>query len=121
MGWASIQTRAAWQAWKYSSSVDSAGTSTLVVTPAGEMPMAPGGNGPGAPDGRADDAAVGLAALPLWPPDEHPATANKPAATTTRTKTPPTGFGAQQQRTISIYATLTGVMERTGFSECCRP
>lgn len=90
MGWASIQSRAAWQAWKYSSSVDSAGTSTLVVTPVGEMPMAPGGNGPGRPDGRADgadDAAVGLAALPLWPPNEQPTTTNKPAATTTLTKT----------------------------------
>lgn len=52
--------------------------------------MAPAGNGPGPSDGRADDAddaEVGLAAVPLWPPNEHPTITNKPAATTTLTKT----------------------------------
>jgi hypothetical protein len=87
LGCASIQTFAAWQAWKYSSSVESAGTSTLVVTPPGETPTAPGGAeaGPrGMPDGRADDDVT----LPLGAPFEHPVTANKNAATTTATRCP---------------------------------
>ena len=82
LGWASIHIFAAWQAWKYSSSVESAGTSTLVVTPAGERPMAPGGAevGPlGMPDGRADEGAI----LPFGAAWEQPVTANKPVATMT--------------------------------------
>lgn len=57
-GWASIHTLAAWQAWKYSSSVESAGTSTLVVTPAGEMPTAPGGSEPAWLDDCAGDVVA---------------------------------------------------------------
>jgi hypothetical protein len=87
--------------------------------------MAPGGNGPGAPDGRADDAdgaEVGLVALPLWSPDEQPTTTNKTAATTALTDGKWRLFlWASEKRTVSIYATLAGVMERLGFCECCRP
>ncbi len=85
LGCASIQTFAAWQAWKYSSSVESAGTSTLVVTPPGERPTAPGAAeaGPrGIPDGRADDDVT----VPLGAPFEHPVTANKSAVTATATR-----------------------------------
>jgi hypothetical protein len=86
------------------------------------MPMAPGGDALGALDGRADDAEVGLAAVPLWPPNEHPTTTNKPAARTALNKAViNSGRPLSEKRTISIYATLTSVMEWLGFCECCRP
>jgi hypothetical protein len=87
LGCASIQTFAAWQAWKYSSSVESAGTSTLVVTPPGERPTAPGGAevAPrGMSDGRADDELT----LPPGDPFEHPVTATKNAAARTTPRCP---------------------------------
>jgi hypothetical protein len=86
--------------------------------------MAPGGNDPGAPDGRADDAGddeAALVALPLWPPSEQPATTDKPAALTIVTHSRGRLYLSRQKRTVPIYATLTGVMERLGFCECCRP
>ena len=49
---------------------------------------------------------------------EHPVTANKPAATTT---VPHRRERQRHQRTVSIYATLSAVMEHFGFCECCRP
>jgi hypothetical protein len=114
LGCASIHTFAAWQAWKYSSSVESAGTSTLVVTPPGETPTAPGG-AEVAPDGRGDDELT----FPSGEPLEHPATATKNATTRTAPRCP---WGRRpHQRTVSIYATLAAVMERFGFCECCRP
>ena len=97
--------------------------STLVVTPAGESPTEPGGAdvGPlGMPDGRGDEGAglpaAGLELGGLWPPCEHPATANKPAVNNTAShrldRSP-------HQRTVPIYATLAAVIEPYGFNECC--
>ena len=69
---ACIHVVAAWQAWKYSSSVDRAGTLIVVVTPAGETPTTPGGAVAPActvPDGVTD---VGP---PFLPPAEQPVVA----------------------------------------------
>ncbi|SOJ56735.1 hypothetical protein MSIMFB_04210 [Mycobacterium simulans] len=77
--WVTIHSLAAWQAWKYCSSVESAGTSTLVVTPAGETPMAPGGSKLATLDDRADEEA----ALPLTSLCEQPVTVDKHAAAMT--------------------------------------
>lgn len=110
----SIHTFAAWQAWKYSSSVDSAGASTLVVTPPGEIPMAPGGGELVDVDGRGDEC-VGLSPPSLC---EQAATAVRPAATTSSAQR---GGRPGNQCTVLIYATLLGVMECSGFWECCRP
>ncbi|ORW56553.1 hypothetical protein AWC22_06895 [Mycobacterium riyadhense] len=79
LDWAAIHTLAAWQAWKYSSSIESAGTSTLVVTPAGETPMAPGGSKLETFDDRADVAV----ALPLTSLCQHPARVDTHAAAMT--------------------------------------
>src|SRR5262245_8139344 len=55
--WPSIHTFAAWQACPYCDSVASAGTSTFVVTPPGETPMAPGSAGSA---GRGGISLVGV-------------------------------------------------------------
>ncbi len=82
--------------------------------------MAPGGAEPGPagmPEGRAEVAEEGadLPVSALW---EQAATANIPAPTTIA---PHRRGRRPHQRTVSIYATLTAVMERFGFCECCRP
>ncbi len=68
----SSQSRAAWQAWPYWDSVASDGTSTLVVTPPGEMPAAPAGTC--SLGGAA--ACGGVVGAALSEADEHAATDN---------------------------------------------
>jgi hypothetical protein len=87
LGWASIHTFAAWQAWKYSSSVEFAGTSTLVVTPAGDRPMAPAGAdvAPLRADEDGADDDVGLTLPASW---EQPAVADRPSNPTARRTVP---------------------------------
>ena len=66
--------------------MESAGTSILVVTPAGESPTALGGAelGPlGMSAGRADEGAEEDPVVLVRAPSEHPVAADKPLASTT--------------------------------------
>src|ERR1700722_19625325 len=114
-GWPSIQVFAAWQAWKYSSSVEYDGTLTLVVTPAGEIATTPGAAAAAVVtvlDGVLDTVGADLSAA------EQPVIADVAARTAT---VPHIRERDGRDRTRSIYATLTTVMQRTRFWECCRP
>jgi hypothetical protein len=103
------------QACEYSSSVDSAGAPTAVVTPPGDTATWPGGavgvvdvSEVGAADVRFGDGdADEFDWLPV--PDEHAAIASVAATAVQR------GY----QRMPPIYARLSAVTEPTGF-ECCR-
>lgn len=122
-GRASIHAFAAWQAWKYCSSVASAGTSTRVVTPAGESPTAPGGAAPepvGLAGGR-DDGPAGPGRVPGWMLWEQPASADVTARAVVTASVVPNRDRRPHRRTMSIYATLAVVIERFEFCECCRP
>ncbi len=78
------------------------------------MPTAPAGSELETfDDGTDEDESV-----PLTPLCEQPVTADKHAAAAT---IPHCRVSGRLQRTASIYATLSGVMERFGFCECCRP
>src|SRR6478735_7442732 len=84
--WLSIHTLAAWQACPYCDSVASAGTSTLVVTPPGETPIAPGCAGSA---GRAGISLVGACdgvdVDGFCSFDEHPtASVSRAVSSTTR-------------------------------------
>lgn len=114
-----IHVFAARQAWKYSSSVDSAGAPTAVVTPPGAWPTEPGAAvcvsndvvGVDEPDplgGACDDDG------PESEPPEHPAT--RQALTATTAIETRVGW----LRMWSIYATLGAVIEWTCRQECCR-
>ena len=60
----------------------------MVVTPAGESPIAPGGAELG-PCGTADDCVGDDVILPPGvPPDEHPVTEDKPAKPVARMNAP---------------------------------
>ena len=73
-GCCSIHSRAARQAWKYSSSVDSAAALTDVVTPPGEIPE------PSAADGWVSEPVdAGEDTGPPSVPDEQPKRVAKPA------------------------------------------
>jgi hypothetical protein len=114
-GWPCIHIVAAWQAWKYSSSVDRAGKLILVVTPAGEIETTPGST-----------VAAGFKVLggvtgvsgPFSRSAEQPVIGETAVNTTT---VPHTRGRNGRHRTPSIYVTLTAVTQRTGFWECCRP
>jgi hypothetical protein len=114
-GWPCIDVFAAWQAWKYSSSVEYEGTLILVVTPAGEIATTPGAAAAAVVtvlDGEVD--AVGA----FVPVAEQPIVADAAA----RTATVPHVRGRDgRDRTWSIYATLATVTQRTRYWECCRP
>jgi hypothetical protein len=97
------------QALEYSSSVDSAGAPTPVVTPSGETSTAPGAGVWVSELVEVVDAAVGDEAGTPSPPDEQPAIATAAAAATTQK-----GY----RRIAPIYATLATVT-KTGFLECC--
>ena len=106
-----IHVFAAWQAWKYSSSVDCAGASTRVVTPLEDTPGRATGEGCETVGGAAPCGGVG-------------APAEQPAVTDIAVKTaavPHIKGPIGRRRTRSIYATLATVMQRTRFWECCRP
>jgi hypothetical protein len=114
-GWPCIHVFAAWQAWKYSSSVEYEGTLILVVTPAGEIATTPGAAAAAVVtvlDGEVD--AVGA----FVPVAEQPIVADAAA----RTATVPHVRGRDgRDRTWSIYATLATVTQRARYWECCRP
>ena len=114
-GWPCIHVFAAWQAWKYSSSVEYEGTLILVVTPAGEIATTPGAAAAAIVavlDGVVD--AVGA----FVPVAEQPIVADAAV----RTATVPHVRGRDgRDRTRSIYATLATVTQRTRYWECCRP
>lgn len=114
-GWPCIHVFAAWQAWKYSSSVEYEGTLILVVTPAGEIAMTPGAAAAAVVTvlGGVVDA-VGA----FVPAAEQPVIAN--AAARTATVLHVRGRDGHD-RTRSIYATLATVTQRTRYWECCRP
>ena len=114
-GWPCIHVFAAWQAWKYSSSVEYEGTLILVVTPAGEIATTRGAAAAAVVtvlDGVVDAVGANVSAA------EQPVVADAAA----RTATVPHVRGRDgRDRTRSIYATLATVMQRTRFWECCRP
>ena len=114
-GWPCIHVFAAWQAWKYSSSVEYEGTLILVVTPAGEIATTPGAAAAAVVtvlDGEVDTVED------FVPVEEQPAIADAAA----RTAAVPDIRGRDgRDRTRLIYATLTTVMQRTRFWDCCRP
>src|SRR6478735_9773275 len=85
--WLSIHTLAAWQAWPYCDSVASAGTSTLVVTPPGETPMAPGWAGSAGRGGSSLVGAVGVVGVDgFCSVDEQPATVSVSSAQNSATR-----------------------------------
>ena len=108
----SIHSRAARQAWKYSSSVDSAAALTDVVTPPGEIPE------PSAADGwvsvRVDAGDDG--AGPPSVPDEHPTRTGKLAVARAAARA---AARSGYLRIPTIYATLAAVIDGTAFQECC--
>ncbi len=124
-GRADIHSLAAWQAWKYSSSVESAGAFTDVVTPAAETPIT--GGAPeasrvwvaellGAAHTCEDDEAAGAFEL-----GEHATSSSAPAKDNAAGRL--TAAVTERRcwlRMPTIYATLADVMERTGFRECCQ-
>lgn len=106
-GCCSIHSRAARQAWKYSSSVDSAAALTDVVTPPGEIPE------PSAADGWVSEPVdAGEDTGPPSVPDEQPKRVAKPAVARAAAR-----YGCL--RMPSIYATLAAVIDGTAFEECC--
>jgi hypothetical protein len=110
-GWPCIHVFAAWQAWKYSSSVEYEGALILVVTPAGEIATRPGAAA--AAVVTVLDGEVGAVGA-FVPVAEQPIVA--------RTATVPHVRGQDgRDRTRSIYATLATVTQRTRYWECCRP
>ena len=114
-GWPCIHVFAAWQAWKYCSSVEYEGTLILVVTPAGEIATTPGAAAAAVVavlDGEVDTVGD------LVPVAEQPAIADAAARTAA---VPDIRGRGGRDRTRLIYATLTTVMQRTRFWECCRP
>src|SRR5215217_6251720 len=74
--WLSIHTLAAWQAWPYCSSVASAGTSTLVVTPPGDTSTAPGFAGSAGSGGSSLVEVVAVDGAVFSSPPEQPASAS---------------------------------------------
>ena len=106
------------QACAYCSSVDSAGTSTRVVTPSGDTPIGSEGV-PASTDcpGLIGGAGACEVACPP-PPEEH---AIRVAVAIATTKAEADRERHRYRRMDSIYATLAAVMERTGSRECCRP
>jgi hypothetical protein len=109
-GWVCIHTVAAWQAWKYSSSVECAGTSILVVTPAGDLETTPGVVAAAliVPDGVLGGA--------FGPWAEQAAVASVSAVTV-----PAVRVANGRRHIRSIYATLAAMMQRTRICECRRP
>src|SRR6476469_6622325 len=80
--WLSIHTLAAWQACPYCDSVASDGTSTLVVTPPGETPIAPGSAGSaGSGGGSLVEVVGGVCSF-----DEPPAIAIASSAVSSATR-----------------------------------
>jgi hypothetical protein len=112
---AAIHVVAAWQARKYSSSVDSAGAPTAVVTPAGDFSTAPGAASCVANEDDGAALLVGVAEAvdddAGRDPDEHPASAAMVIMT---------AASNGRRRMQPIYATLADVLERTTCQECCR-
>jgi hypothetical protein len=106
------------QAWKYSSSVDSAGAPTAVVTPPGEVPTSPGGaeragvvsGDPSTCDEGSEEDGAGASSPPL----EQPVRATPPVTAAAAKRR------GRHLRMRPIYATLAGVMERTVVLGCCR-
>ena len=113
-GWPCIHVFAAWQAWKYSSSVECEGTLILVVTPAGEIATTPGA---GAAVGTVLDGVLDTVGANVSVA-EQPVIADAAA----RTATVPHVRGRDgRDRTRSIYATLATVTQRNRYWECCQP
>ena len=119
-GCCAIHCRAARQAWKYSSSVDSAGASTDVVTPFGETPTAPDPEGWLSDADGFGDACDDDVGPPPEPDEQLVSAADMATAMIIAASRPGRPALSGYLRMPPIYARLSAVMQGTGFRECCQ-